>query len=429
MDHERLRGRIERTTPWLQHQPPRLPAAVSLPLAEVLADREHPTLIGGSPWSGRTALLEQIARRLLLAGRPPDRLGWVELGHPTWDDVGPADLVAALPGGALFLDDLPLEHAPWVAEYRGPTQIFAAVGAAAAETVVPPTSFATYLGWQGVELRASRSRTPDELVRAAFELSGRGAGLQEHLRRYLLLGGFPALLQRPPADPVADLRAAERDLCAEVLERTLYRRIPRDHAIREPRHLEALLVRLAATPGGLVSSAELGRTLQLTQPTVDKYLRVLEAVGLIVTLPNWAPGERARRGRRVFFGDGAVRNALLRRGASPLADPEEMGHLLVNALVVHAVNWARVNGGTAWHWRRSGHEVDLVLDHPSGSIALQVGSARHYPIRSLAALQEAHPALDARCWVLLHRAPPTWPAQGEGGIGRLPLLAFLLALG
>ena len=145
-------------------------------------------------------------------------------------------------------------------------------------------------------------------------------------------------------------------------------------------------------------------------------------------LPAWSPDGRAR-GRRVFLADGALRGATRLIGARLLTDPEEMGHLLVHAIVSHATAWAAAAGVTVGHWRSGRHEVYLVIDHPEHPMALQLDASRRASFDGLYALADAHPRFKDRIWVLLHRAPPTHPAHHPTVIGRLPTVPFLAALG
>jgi len=91
----------------------------------------------------------------------------------------------------------------------------------------------------------------------------------------------------------------------------------------------------------------------LSQPTFDRYLSYLERAFLVFTLPNYSRREGAvqRRGRRLYFVDGAVRNAAPRgrtldgcRGNGALYENLVAGHL--HALAGRR-RYASITGGKA----------------------------------------------------------------------------------
>jgi DNA-binding transcriptional ArsR family regulator len=389
-------------------------------------------LFTGRPWSGRTTALIGIGRRLALEGVPPERLGWAELGHPLWADVTARDLLAAFSdlGGptALVLDDVPIDQLTWIERYRGPVRVFATTSQRAdgVRALPPWTLWHAARSW-GLVAPEPRGASPADLIEATFRGHDQSDTLRDPLRTYLTLGGFPALLAGD-GELGPRVVAAQHAHRAWVLDPTLYRRIPRDAGVREPHQLDRLLTALGDTPGALLSPTHLGAQLGVTQPTLDKHLAALDAAGLVVQLPAWSPDGKAR-GRRVFLADGALRGATRLLGARLLTDPDEVAHLLVHAIVSHAVAWADAAGVTIGHWRSGRNEVDLVIDHPEHPVALQLDASRRASFDGLYALADAHPRFKDRLWVLLHRAPPTHPAHHPTGIGRLPTVPFLATLG
>ena len=65
--------------------------------------------------------------------------------------------------------------------------------------------------------------------------------------------------------------------------------------------------------GSEVSVNELATQLQVTRPTVDRYLDILEQTFVIFRLPAFStnPRREITRSQKVFFWDTGIRNALL----------------------------------------------------------------------------------------------------------------------
>lgn len=116
-------------------------------------------------------------------------------------------------------------------------------------------------------------------------------------------------------------------LKSDAVERAVYKDIPQAFNVDSPQLLKRVLYTPAGQITGVLSPASLCQNLGLGQPTLDRYLTYLERAFLVFILPNYSGSEAKvqRRGRKLYFVDGAVRNATLRRGIRPLSDAAEMG--------------------------------------------------------------------------------------------------------
>ena len=134
-----------------------------------------------------------------------------------------------------------------------------------------------------------------------------------------------------------------------------------------------------------------------------------------------------RRGRRVYFVDGAVRNAALQRGVRPLTDAEEMGLLYENLAASHLHALARQTQARLHHWREGQHEVDLVYDESDQPLAFEIASSVRHPRSGLLRFLERFPQFEGRAYLVSPDAPPLGPGTATGRIGTLPLDLLLLA--
>lgn len=448
--------------------PPALAPTVERPLAASLwrrVERDDPhrfSLVLGARRVGKTTAMYQTVRRLLQQGIPSDRLWWMRLDHPVLLreplgalvgrilELSPATADAPL---HLMLDELVYAHEwdLWLKTFyddRWPIKMVATSSATAAlhgrrhesgvgrwlEHYLAPYSFSEFLDLVGqpasVPLGVTLAETLPLLPRRLPEQ----ADIERRRRRFVVVGGFPELLRQErdePGDDSSRLLESQQLLRADAVERAVYRDIPQSYGVDNPMALERLLYVLAAQVTGILSPSKIGGELGLSQPTFDRYLGYLEQAFLVFTLPNYAGSEETvqRRGRKIYFIDGAVRNAALQRGLAPLDNPPEMGQLLENLVAASLHALARVTGTRLYHWREGSNEVDLVLATPGRPLAFEVGSSADHPRRGLLALLRRHPEFAGGCYVVAPHTSLLRCDESGDGIGTIPLEMFLIAVG
>lgn len=165
--------------------------------------------------------------------------------------------------------------------------------------------------------------------------------------------------------------------------------------------------------GQLVNQTELGRDVALPQPTVHRWLNLLEASYMLVRLPAYAVNRTKRliKTTKLYWGDTGV--------ALHLADVAEPGGAhLENLVLTDLLAWrdARVETAEVCYWRTAtGEEVDLVIGagghllpvEVKASVRPRLGDARH--VRSFQAEYGKH----ARAGLVLHAGSTLeWLAPG-----------------
>lgn len=457
--------------PW--HSTGSVPEPLAFPIERPLAQQLWRRLSTDSPHRfelvlgprrvGKTTAMYQTVRRLMKEGVPARRLFWFRLDHPLLLQFSLGDLVrstaehvgatAAAPV-FLFLDELAYaqDWDLWLKTFfdeRRPVRILGTSSSTAAlrhrrtesgvgrweEQYLSPYLLTEYLDL--CELRveipvgANLAETITESVRAGVEL----AGIDQRREVYLSTGGFPELLletRAAPADPASRLLQAQRVLGADAVERAVYKDIPQVFGIGNPMLLERMLYLLAAQMTGLLSPTNICRDLGgLSQPTFDRYLSYLERAFLVFTLPNYSGSERSvqKRGRKLYFVDGAVRGAALQRGIAPLSDPVEMGHILENAAAAHLHSLGQQSQVRLYHWRDGRYEVDLIYAHPERPLAFEIGRSPGHSRAGLRAFVERFPKFRGNCFVVAPGLLPLLPERSADGIGTLPLDLYLVAVG
>ena len=216
---------------------------------------------------------------------------------------------------------------------------------------------------------------------------------------------------------------------SDAVERAVYKDIPQSFKVDNPIMLERLLYTLAGQIAGLLSPSKISRELGISQPTFDRYLSYLERTFLVFTLPNYSGREASvqKSGRKLYFVDGAVRNAALQRGLALLDNPTDMGLLMENLAASSLQTLAVQTGVRLYHWRDGKHEVDLIFNYPTRPLAFEIASSPDHNRSSLHALIARHERFRSNCYLVAPQAAVIHPDRS--GIGTLPLDTLILAVG
>lgn len=447
--------------------PPSLAQDVERPLGGALwhqlvaPDLRRFQVVLGPRQVGKTTALYQTVRHLLNTGVAPNRIWWMRLDHPLLMERPLDELVLAAASNARATDEEPvflmldeLVYTPrwdsWLKTFYDdawPVRIAATSSATAAlrerrresgvgrwsEQYLAPHSFWEFLDLvgqrPGVEVGATLADSV-HLLRTGLQADHSLAGWRQG---FLLVGGFPELLLRSwgDSDQGDRLLTSQQVLRADAVERAVYKDIPQSFGVDNPMALERLLYVLAAQVTGIFSAANVSRELGMSQPTIDRYLGFLEQAFLVFALPNYAGNEATvqRRGRKLYFVDGAVRNAALQRGLAPLDDPSELGALLENLVAASLHALAVQSGVRLHHWRDRGHEVDLVWAHPTAPLAFEIASSTRHATTGLRTFMDRFPSFRGRCYLVTPQAAVLHPAPGSTEIGTMPLDHLLLVIG
>ena len=476
---EDLQRVVQEQSPWrrIGHVPRPLAPPVERPLARhlwqrLLVDEPHRyQLILGPRRVGKTTVLYQTVSRLLDNGVDSSQVWWLRLDHPVLlrEDLGDLVRLAVYSSSAtqdrpvyLMLDELVYAESwdSWLKTFydeQWPVQIAATSSATAAlhqgrlesgvgrweEQYLTPYSFTEFLDLvisaNSTEWEALAGETLADAIRMVPTDVDLYEGFADVRQRLLMCGGFPELLRFAAARSDGNFENTESDLLLfsqqvlrpDAVERALYKDIPQSFGVENPMMLERLLYVLADQVTGLLSSTNIGSDLGISTPTIERYLTYLEHAFLIFMLPNYSGTESAtqRRGRKLYFIDGAVRNAALQRGLSPLDDPNEMGLLLENLVAGSLRTLATHAGVRLHHWREGKKEVDLIYNDPRAPLAFEIASDPGHSRSGLEALIARHKQFQGSSYLVAPNVPMVPAQESERGIGSLPLEPFLVAVG
>ena len=175
-----------------------------------------------------------------------------------------------------------------------------------------------------------------------------------------LRGGFPDSL-------TARSDAASARWRLNFVRTYLERDIPQ-FGVRVPAEtLRRFWTMLGHRQGGLLNASELARSLDVSVPTVTRYVDLLSDLMLVRRLPPWFAnvGKRLVKTPKVYIRDSGVLHSLL--GLGTLDDV--LSHPVIGAswegFVIENLIAAAPFGTDAWFYRtRAGAEIDLLLNMP-----------------------------------------------------------------
>ena len=450
--------------------PSSLARPVERPLAQLLWRRllsDEPRrfqLVLGPRRVGKTTVLYQTVRRLIAADVEPGRIWWLRMDHPLLlqEDLG--DLIRAVLETCDATSDRPAyvmldeivyanDWDLWLKTFHDeqwPVRIGATSSATAAlrdrrlesgvgrwdEQHLTPYLFPESLDLvdRTIDVEVHTEGSLGETLRALPTGHRPDRQLDDLRRLFMLVGGFPELLnqlgQPSEFDESDQLLESQQVLRNDAVERAIYKDIPQSFGVDNPMMLERLLYVLAGQLAGILSPTNICGELGLSQPTFDRYLSYLERAFIVFTLTNYSGREAnvQKRGRKLYFVDGAVRNAALQRGLAPLRNPPEMGSLLENLAAASLRGFAVHAGVRLHHWREGGNEVDLVIELPGEALAFEIGSSPTHSRKGLGALITKHEQFHGRSYIVAPTATVQHPSA-QSGIGTLPIDTFLLAVG
>ncbi|MEI7749871.1 MAG: ATP-binding protein [Candidatus Moraniibacteriota bacterium] len=151
---------------------------------------------------------------------------------------------------------------------------------------------------------------------------------------------------------------------SEYLGNYLSRDILMFGQVRKPKKVLDLLSLLALQVGNEVSVAELSRTLSLSQPTVERYLDILEKMFVIINVRGFSRNLRKEISKtsKYYFVDTGLRNAVI-RNFNPMRLRNDAGALFENWFVVERMKAAdnAMRPTNFYFWRTyDQQEIDLI---------------------------------------------------------------------
>ncbi len=210
--------------------------------------------------------------------------------------------------------------------------------------------------------------------------------VKRSMNERLIYGSMPAVVNDP--------RHAEEYLL-DISDAVLYKDIFKLAEMRRPTELTKLVKYLAYNIGSEVKYGTMASELGIQNKTIERYIDLLEACCILRVVPSLSrnPQSEIKLGKKIYFYDNGIRNALIRK-FSPLPARTDSGALWENLffterLKLHAF---RRDGTKIFFWRtRAQHEVDF-LEVQNGKVAaFECKSSPKTKTTSIRAFERAYP--------------------------------------
>lgn len=209
------------------------------------------------------------------------------------------------------------------------------------------------------------SQLPEEFIDALFEGDTFATTQYEARATWMarvFAGGYPEVVQRSEPE-------RRRSWFGSYLTTILQKDVREMANIEGLKQLPRLLALFANQSAGLVNVANLARETGISQPTLKKYLTLLEATFILQPLAPWSGnlGKRLTKTPKAFLNDSGLLAYLLGIDLDD-ADDALGTHLgpLIETYVVQEirkqVSWSRVRPEVYFYRTAAGREVDIVLE-------------------------------------------------------------------
>jgi uncharacterized protein len=179
----------------------------------------------------------------------------------------------------------------------------------------------------------------------------------QELETRLLFGNYPEVVVNP---------GDEKERLQTLTDSYLYKDVLMWQGLQKPAKIIQLLKVLALQIGSEVNYNELGKQLQLTNDTVEKYITILEQTFVLFRLPSYSTNQKKEltKGKKIYFFDNGIRNALI-GDYRPVAIRQDVGALFENYIIseLWKKNSYENSYGKFYFWRTADQqEVDLIID-------------------------------------------------------------------
>ncbi len=204
-------------------------------------------------------------------------------------------------------------------------------------TEVYPLSFGEYLTFTGLDLG-------DKTL--GYLLNQKPA-IKRKLSEYMKYGGFPeVVLQEMERFKIEQLK----NYFTGIIARDILLR----YSLRDASKIEGVSHLLLTSIAAPVSARRLGNTLAISPHTVLDYIRILEEVYLVQTLPffSYSLKEQVSRQKKIYCIDSGIRNAI------GFTFSKDMGKTAENIVFLSL----KRRGSEVFYWKNEkGWEVDFVV--------------------------------------------------------------------
>ena len=312
------------------------------------------------------------------------------------------------------------------------------------EHYLMPCNFCEYASWVLGESALPRfTRTAYPSLRDRLADISADMALDDRLYRlcdeFLVLSGYPELVASRPASLLmhdqhsfSNQILRSQDVLLLIAERVVYKDIARTEGIRDAPKLDETLFSLAEMTRKEIGRNKLSKNLGINPNTLDSYIDAASRslVAFCLKKHSGSAAGTSPRGRRVFFHDSGMSNAIRGTENSPIDDPDIRADYLENAVAAGLKELALMERGRLSWWKDAkDNEVDFVYEKGPRILGFEIAASRSHHRKGVEAFVAAKEQAAGNTYMVSPRAPIVKASISPKGIGSMPVCVLLLAIG
>lgn len=207
------------------------------------------------------------------------------------------------------------------------------------------------------------------------------------LNERMIYGCYPTVINEPQYT-----REYLRDFVNSVLYKDLFNLAE----MRKPTDLRKLVRYLAYNVGSEIKYATVSSELGISSKTIERYVDLLESCFIVKVVPSFSrnPQSEIKLGKKIYFIDNGIRNALINGGFNPFASRTDTGALWENLFFTERLKKHSYSkdGTEIYFWRtRFLQEMDFVEITDGQMKAFECKVTARIRGKSIRAFQNAYP--------------------------------------
>lgn len=353
------------------------------PLAKDTSVRRA-TVLMGPRRVGKTVLLFQSIRKLLIEGHDPLKVAYISIETPIYNNIGLEQLFTYVrkatgqlepKGWYVFFDEIQYlkdweVHLKSLVDSYPETKFIVSGSAAAAlklksiesgagrftEFMLPPLTFNEYIHLKDLERLIVQKDLEWKGNIVEFFTTNNIAELNRHFIDYINYGGYPEVIfsESIRNDPGRYIRS-------DIIDKVLLRDLPSLYGIRDVQELNTLFSVIAYNTGMEVSPKELSQSSGVSSIELRRYIEYLEAAFLIKRVARVTDKQtkfKRENYYKIYLTNPSLRSALF----APLEATDEHISRLVETAILS--QWVPRKPFIPYYARWTNGEVDMVSLEP-----------------------------------------------------------------
>ena len=211
--------------------------------------------------------------------------------------------------------------------------------------------------------------------------------LKRTINDRMIYGCYPAVINEPQY---------AREYLIDFVGSILYKDLFNLAEMRKPTDLRKLVTYLAYNVGSEIKYATVSSELGISSKTIERYVDLLQSCFIIKVVPSFSrnPQSEIKLGKKIYFIDNGVRNALISGGFNPIATRTDVGALWESLFYTERLKkHSYLKTGTEiYFWRtRFLQEMDFVEITDGQMVAFECKVTPRVRGKSIRAFRNAYP--------------------------------------